>query len=46
MVATEDFQRLVNEGLELNGCQQKVAIDEFLLKCCKGKLGTEGLCYV
>ena len=27
MVATEDFQRLVNEGLELNGCQQKLGTE-------------------
>ena len=39
MIAAEDFQRLVNEGLELNGCQQKVATDGFWLKCCKENLG-------
>ena len=47
-VAIEDFQRLVNEGLGLNGCQQKVATDGLSVKCCKGKLGTEDLglrCY-
>ena len=42
-VATEDFQRVGNEGLGLNGCQQKVATDGFWLKCCKRKPGTEGL---
>ena len=42
-VATEDFQWLENEGLGLNGCQQKVATDGLWLNCYKGNLGTEGL---
>ena len=45
-VETEVFQQLVNEEFELNGCQQKVATVGLWLKCCKGKLGTEGLCYI